>query len=79
MADPKVEQYQSAVITCALAGRVLAQHDIEGLLKAVEWTESVGHVLEPTLYREKAPAMREDAELLKAALPLWRLAKARAA
>jgi hypothetical protein len=74
-----IETYQAAVEECALAGNVLCVtiKDLPALIAACERAEATGPLLDPTLYREKVKAMREDLELFRAALPLWTLAKKR--
>lgn len=71
------ETYRSAVLMCAMAGNALAQHDLPKLLEAIEHAHAIGPILDPTLYRDKMPAMEQDKELLLAALPLWRWIKSR--
>lgn len=65
-----IERYQAAVRACAEAVRIVCQHDIPGLLEAIERAHAVGPILDPTLYRDKATMMDQDAELLRSALPL---------
>lgn len=68
-------EYQAAVGTCALVGVMLTEHDLPGMLNAIEHAEAVGPMIDPTLYRNKHEAMGHDKDLLEAALPLWRWAK----
>ncbi len=65
-----LETYRAAVVACALARQVLRQHDLAGLIRAIDHAETVGPVLDPTSYRERGDAMREDRELLRCALTL---------
>ena len=67
------EEYQAAVMMVAAAARLLAGFDVPGLLSDIEHAEAFGPLLDPTLYRDKAKAMGEDRELLRAALPLYQL------
>lgn len=67
-----VEEYQSAVVAAKFCANLLAGHDINKLLDAIERADAVGPVLDPTLYRDKQKAMHEDKELLQAALKLAR-------
>jgi len=69
------ETYQAAVRCAAMTASMLAQWDIPVLLSSIDQAESIGPLVDPTLYREKAEAMREDRDILKAALPLWRIGK----
>jgi hypothetical protein len=57
-------------MTAKLCADLLAQHDLPGLLRDIERAHAAGPILDPTLYRDKAKAMDEDAELLRAALKL---------
>jgi len=65
-----VSDYQSAVLAVHLCARMIGQHDLPKLLKAIEDAHSTGPILDPTLYREAAEAlrkmreMREDSERL---------------
>jgi hypothetical protein len=71
----KVERYRSAVMTAALAARLLAQHNIAQLLRDIETADAIGPVLDPTLWRDKHEAMEQDREILKAALALAKFAR----
>jgi hypothetical protein len=73
--DEDIEAYQAAVRAIALVAKLVVQHDIPKFLEAIEHADSVGPLLEPTLWREKRKAMLEDRELLRAALPLFDLGK----
>lgn len=68
-------EYRGAVQAAALCASMLAQWDLPGLLEAIGRAETVGPIVDPTLYREKAGAMAEDKALLEAALPLWKMRK----
>lgn len=69
MADAaKIAEHQQAVMTAALCRQLLAQHDLPGLLRAIQHAESVGPIFDPTLYRLKSAALEEDRLLLEAAL-----------
>lgn len=69
-------RYKQAILAVATCAKIIALHDLRGLLEAIDRAETLGPLLDPTLYRDKADDMRADAELLRAALPLWRMAKA---
>lgn len=73
MSKLTAETYQSAVNACAIAARLLAEHDLPGILEAIERAHSLGAMLDPTLYREKVQAMDQDKEILEAAGPLRRM------
>lgn len=74
-ATERIARYQAAVSACALAAQVLAAHDVPELLADIERADSAGAFLDPTLWINKRAAMLQDAELLRAALPLHRLGK----
>lgn len=73
---PQIDAYQDAVRACALLAGLLLMHDLPGLLRAIERADAIGPLVDPTLWRDKGAAMLQDKELLEAALPLWRYAKA---
>lgn len=72
--DSREVTYRAAVLTCALAGKLLAEHDLPAVLEAIERAEAAGPVLNPTLWKERHKAMLEDKEIVQAALPLRALA-----
>lgn len=69
----KIAEYREAVHACTLVATLLRAHDVPALLQAIDRASAVGHILDPTLYREQVRAMLEDREVLAAALPLWRI------
>lgn len=71
-----IEEYQNALKTCAMVATLLEQVDIPKLLGMIERADSVGAMIDPTLYRDKHGAMMLDKELLEAARPLrsWAIA-----
>jgi len=69
------DDYQAAITAIAMAARVIALHDLPRILEGMERAEAVGPLFNPTLYIEKEQAMREDKELVQAAMPLYRLAR----
>lgn len=71
----KVAEYQSAIVAVRIAATMLAQHELTEILRAIEFADSFGPVLDPTLWRDKHEAMEQDREVLKAALPLWKLGR----
>jgi hypothetical protein len=71
----KLEDYQAAVVGCALVARILQQWNLGDVLEAIERVDIIGPLVDPTLWAKKIKAMAEDRELLKAAFPLWKLGK----
>lgn len=69
------DDYAAAIMSCVMAARLLSLHDLPGILAAIERTEALGPLLDPTLYRDRSRAMWDDKEMLEAAMPLWRLAE----
>ena len=67
------EDYRAAVQAVIVASQVLAVHDFERLLEAIDRADSIGPLLDPTLWRDKHKAMEEDKVLFRLALPLARL------
>lgn len=67
-----VAGWRAALATVCCANTLLRQFDIPGMLASIERADSVGPILDPTLWRENQEAMNEDRELLEAALPLYR-------
>jgi hypothetical protein len=70
------EQYQEKLLTILVAARTISDVDVPDLLQRINRADTLGALLDPTLYRKKHGAMMEDKELLEAALPLWRAGKA---
>lgn len=75
----EVGEYRAAVMACVIAAKMLAQHDLPKLLEAIAHADSVGPLLDPTLWMQKSQAMTEDKGMLQAALPLHALGKKLAA
>jgi hypothetical protein len=63
--------YQAAVVACHLARALLHDYDLPSPLRAIEHSEAVAPILDPTLYREKAKAMGQDRDIIRAAMALW--------
>ena len=69
------ETYQTAVRTVALAAKMISQFDLPQLLEDIARADIVGPIVDPTMWIQNGEAMRQDAAMLKAALPLHRLGK----
>jgi hypothetical protein len=67
----KIAEYRAAVLACHMARQILQLHELPTILDAIERAGAIGPVLDPTLYRDKAKAMEEDREILRAAMALW--------
>ena len=75
MDEMTIEEYQENLKTCGLAALFVERVDIPDMLARIERADSIGGMIDPTLYRDKREAMMQDKELLEAALPLWRYAQ----
>jgi hypothetical protein len=75
MISQKAEEYQVAIRTVAMIAKLLAQHDIPGLLRSIETADAVGPIFDPTLWMKKSEAMAEDKYMLTQAMPLYFLGK----
>lgn len=62
-----VGDYRAARMACEVAKALLEQHDFKKILDAISRAESVGAILDPTLYRDKIGAMLEDRQVFGAA------------
>lgn len=71
--EAKIKEYRDAILNITVCMNMLSGYDLPGILKAIEYADSVGPVFDPTLWRDKNKLMREDMEMVKAAMPLWRL------
>lgn len=71
--------YRSVIMHVAMCAKLLADYDIPDLIRKINRAETVGPMLDPTLWIRKNKAMDEDKEMLKAALPLHQLGKKLAA
>lgn len=68
----KILKYRSAVISCNMAMAILARHDLDEILRDIERAETLGPIVDPTLWTEKYRQLKEDKALIQAALPLYR-------
>ena len=65
-----VDDYQNNVKRLAMVASLIKDIPVALLLEEVKRAESVGPILDSTLWREKSDAMAMDKKLLEAALPL---------
>lgn len=70
-----IDRYRAAVTMAIAAANAIAMHDVPRLLEEIHHADSVGALIDPTAYMAKADAMREDKEVLEAALPLYRIGR----
>jgi hypothetical protein len=68
-------EWQSAVILCLTAARAIGQLPLTDLIAAGGRANSIGPLLDPTLWIRKHKAMSEDLALFQAAHPLWEFAR----
>lgn len=69
-------EYKGGLHGVGMAMLILSQHDLPAMLEAARRSDAIGCFVDPTLYMEKAEALRIDIETLEAALPLWERCKA---
>lgn len=72
MSAEKIEQYQAARMACELVKGLLKQHDLEQLIKDIDFADNTAWFTDPTLWIEKKKAMDEDREVFAAALKFIR-------
>lgn len=60
------ENYQATLAGLWALAFLVEEAPIAEMLAAAERADSVGSILDPTLYREKSQAMHEDMEMLGA-------------
>lgn len=70
-----VERYGATIRACIHAARLVSIFDVPGMLEAINNADTLGPIVDPTLWRRNHVKMYEDREFLEAALPLWKLAK----
>lgn len=69
------KEYRDQFELLAGAARIVSMVDVQDLLRRIERADSVGAMIDPTLYRAKHADMMKDKEFLEAVLPLWRFVK----
>jgi hypothetical protein len=67
-AGTNVARYRVARMACEVAREVLGGHDFSKLLEDIARADSMGAILDPTLYRSKIDALLEDRDVFSAAL-----------
>lgn len=60
------EQHQLAVRNAALIYQLIKDQPLGVLLERIDRAESVGWILDPTLYRNKSKALGEDKKMIVA-------------
>ncbi len=71
------DEYRHALYAVFVAGGLLEVQDIEGMIAAIDKADTLGPVLDPTLWMKNNKKMQADREMLVAALPLAALMKKR--
>ena len=61
-----IEEYQSMVQLCYALGVMAEAVPTEVLLASIERADSVGWFIDPTLWRDKGPALRQDKKIVEA-------------
>lgn len=65
------ERYRHAVLQVHAAAALLQQHDLPGLLQAIDRADTVGPMLDPTAWKANRGVMAEDKTALTSAHSLW--------
>jgi len=71
------DTYRNAVVLCAAAAGFLADAELplQELVRAIDHSDAVAPLLDPTLWLQKRTAMAEDKELFLAAMQLQAIGK----
>ena len=69
------EEYKSQLLLVASAAKTLIFIDVRDLLDKINRADTMGPIMDPTLWMKNHGKMDEDKEMLEAALPLWRWGK----
>lgn len=67
--------YRSALNAIGIAATMIRQFDLPSLIQSMERADSLGCLIDPTLYMQGADKLREQRKLVEAAMPLWRFAE----
>ena len=62
-----IERWQATIHAAHACAEILRKLPLEELAATGRHAEATGWIVDPTLYREKAPALRTDLEVLRAA------------
>lgn len=61
------EEYISARLACEMVKDLLKQHNFSELLSAIDRADTLGPMLDPTLWRDKRQVMMEDRKVFEVA------------
>lgn len=67
----KQKAYRKQLLKLIHALQVIHTVDVPKLIQNINTAETIGPMIDPTLYRQNQKAMKEDKEMLKALLPAW--------
>lgn len=68
-------EYQDALRACYICAQILRQHDLPQILNMMSRADSIGVMIDPTLWMQNHDKMEEDKTVVNAAMPLFRIAK----
>jgi len=71
----KKDEYRAALLIVYTQAMVLAAYDLDEMIAAIDRAETLGPIVDPTLWKDKRQSMAEDRAVLEAALPLWRMGR----
>lgn len=60
------ENYQATLAGLWALTSLVEEAPLDEMIRAAEYADTVGVVVDPTLYRQKATALHEDLEMLRA-------------
>lgn len=64
--EESIARYQSSLLMVVTAFRALEKRDFRRLISEIDKADAIGPMLDPTLYREKMNAMRQDRRVFEA-------------
>ncbi len=70
------DEYQNSLLLAYRIAQVAASLPLAEMLSAISHSDAIAPILDPTLYREKASAMAQDANLLRALRPVAEIGRA---
>ncbi len=73
--NERIDDHATIVKTVVMIARTLNVYDIPKAIEAATRALELAPYIDPTAWMRNHKALEEDREMLRAALPLWRLAQ----
>jgi hypothetical protein len=70
-----IDDHGQCVMVVVMAARALETHDIEGAIERAKHALEIGPFFQPTAWIQNHEKLEQDIEVLRAALPLVKLAR----